>query len=50
LNQPLPTGATTGKALPEEAFHKMLQEYYALRGWNRNGHPMPEKLREMGIA
>jgi aldehyde:ferredoxin oxidoreductase len=25
----------------------MLQEYYQLRGWNKNGIPTPEKLAQL---
>lgn len=49
LSHPLPGGATAGKTLPEAEFIKMLQEYYSLRGWDQNGGPLPEKLRELGI-
>lgn len=50
LHQPLPTGVTAGKVLPEEEFEKMLQEYYAIRGWDQDGRPTPEKLWELGIS
>jgi aldehyde:ferredoxin oxidoreductase len=28
---------------------EMLPEYYRLRGWDANGIPTPEKLRELGL-
>ncbi len=33
----------------KETFEKMLDEYYTLRGWDRNGHPTKEKLKELGL-
>jgi aldehyde:ferredoxin oxidoreductase len=27
----------------------MLSEYYALRGWDENGEPAKERLRELGL-
>ncbi|MGQ9468360.1 MAG: aldehyde ferredoxin oxidoreductase family protein [Nitrososphaerales archaeon] len=43
------------KPLPEEAKHSspdldfMLDEYYRLRGWDEEGKPKPEKLRELEL-
>ncbi len=28
---------------------KMLPDYYILRGWDSNGIPTPEKLKELGL-
>ena len=28
----------------------MLDEYYALRGWSKDGVPTPETLRRLGLA
>ncbi|KKM10133.1 aldehyde ferredoxin oxidoreductase [Clostridiales bacterium PH28_bin88] len=47
---PLLTGATAGKAMPQEEFHRMLDEYYFLRGWDNKGRPIPEKLEQLGIS
>jgi aldehyde:ferredoxin oxidoreductase len=30
-------------------FEKALDEYYLLRGWDENGVPKQEKLRELGL-
>jgi len=27
----------------------LLDEYYQFRGWNKNGIPTPEKLKELGL-
>lgn len=32
-----------------EKFEKMLDEYYLLRGWDKNGVPTKEKLRELDL-
>jgi len=29
---------------------EMLPEYYSVRGWNDQGVPSPEKLRELQLA
>ena len=30
-------------------WEEMLDEYYRLRGWDRNGVPTREKLKELGL-
>jgi aldehyde:ferredoxin oxidoreductase len=45
----LKSGAPAGRVLPREQFDIMLQEYYQLRGWNREGVPTPEKLEQLKI-
>jgi len=35
--------------LPRDQFDAMLQEYYQLRGWDSNGIPTPEKLKELDM-
>jgi aldehyde:ferredoxin oxidoreductase len=47
---PLISGPPKGKFLPKELFEKMLDEYYELRGWNKNGIPTVETLRRLGLA
>jgi len=44
---PMPDGreARIGRATLE----RLLDEYYALRGWDGQGRPSPEKLRELGL-
>ena len=40
-------------AKPEAAivnYNQMLNEYYKERGWNENGIPTKEKLKELGLA
>ncbi len=45
----LHTGATKGKLIPEEEFDRMLAEYYQLRGWDDDGNPSVEKIKELAI-
>jgi aldehyde:ferredoxin oxidoreductase len=45
----LKSGVTTGKVLPRDQFSIMLQEYYQLRGWNKKGIPLPEKLMQLNM-
>jgi len=47
LNEPLKEGAPAGLVWKRD---EMLDEYYALRGWDKNGVPTAEKLRELDIA
>ncbi len=47
---PLPSGPAQGMHLTEENVHRMLDEYYGLRGWNKNGIPTEEKLKELGLT
>jgi len=46
LDEPLKEGAPAGQVAraPE-----MLDEYYSLRGWDREGKPLPAKLKELGL-
>ena len=34
---------------PPEELDRMLDEYYELRGWCREGMPTPEKLHALGL-
>jgi len=46
---PLPSGPAKGMHLTEEKVNQMLDEYYELRGWNKNGVPTENKLKELGL-
>ncbi|MBN1830150.1 MAG: aldehyde ferredoxin oxidoreductase family protein [Deltaproteobacteria bacterium] len=46
LQEPLPDGHAKGHVVRLE---EMLTEYYRLRGWNQNGVPTEEKLRELDL-
>jgi aldehyde:ferredoxin oxidoreductase len=47
LKEPMPEGPAKGHVVELD---KMLPEYYRLRGWDENGVPTPEKLKELGLA
>ncbi|MBW1840137.1 MAG: aldehyde ferredoxin oxidoreductase C-terminal domain-containing protein [Deltaproteobacteria bacterium] len=46
LNEPMPEGPAKGKV---NRLQEMLPEYYKLRGWDENGKPTDEKLKELGM-
>jgi aldehyde:ferredoxin oxidoreductase len=46
LEEPLPEGPAKGQVVHLEP---LLDAYYRFRGWDRNGKPTPEKLRELGL-
>jgi len=48
--QPAQGGPTDGKHATQEMVDKLLDEYYLLRGWDRNGIPTQAKLQELGLA
>ncbi|TEU06399.1 hypothetical protein E3I90_02320, partial [Candidatus Bathyarchaeota archaeon] len=39
-----------GQMITKRMLNEMLDEYYALRGWNENGIPTQEKLKELDLA
>lgn len=45
----LPEGAAKGQLLERRDFERMLEEYYSLRGWDKNGYPLKETLLRLGI-
>jgi len=46
----LPSGPAKGKRVPPKDYEKMLDDYYRIRGWNKNGIPTKRKLREMRLT
>jgi len=50
LAEPLPSGIARGRKVTQAKLRRMLDEYYGLRGWDRNtGIPTREKLRELKL-
>ena len=47
LTEPLQDGAPKGWVWERQP---MLDEYYRERGWDTEGVPTPQKLRELGLA
>jgi aldehyde:ferredoxin oxidoreductase len=48
-DEPVPDGDFKGEKLDPEKWEVMLDDYYRLRGWDKNGIPTREKLKELGI-
>ena len=46
---PLPEGNPKGKVVPEEGYQTMLSKYYKLFGWDQQGRPTRETLRELDL-
>jgi aldehyde:ferredoxin oxidoreductase len=46
LKEPMPEGPAEGKVHPLD---DMLKVYYEKRGYDKNGHPTEEKLKELGL-
>jgi len=49
VGEPVPSGAYKGETIDKEKWDAMLDEYYQLRGWDKNGIPTPEKLKALGL-
>jgi len=49
LHEPLPDGPATGQCIGEENLNRMLDEYYAVRGWNNAGVPTPETIKKYDL-
>ncbi|PKO12494.1 MAG: aldehyde ferredoxin oxidoreductase [Chloroflexi bacterium HGW-Chloroflexi-10] len=47
LKEPLPEGPAKGYVVQLD---RMLPEFYKVRGWDSNGVPTPEKLKELGLT
>lgn len=47
--EPVPDGPTAGMLIGREQMERLLDDYYSLRGWDREGHPTPEKLAQLGL-
>ncbi len=51
MKQPLQSGASKGHFISIDDLKEMLDEYYAVRGWDINsGIPTREKLEELGLG
>jgi aldehyde:ferredoxin oxidoreductase len=48
--EPVPDGPAKGKLITQENLDRMLDRYYELRGWTKDGRPRREKLVELGLA
>jgi aldehyde:ferredoxin oxidoreductase len=48
-DEPVPNGPHKGEKLDPDKWEGMLDEYYDLRGWDQNGIPTKEKLKELEL-
>jgi aldehyde:ferredoxin oxidoreductase len=49
MREPIPSGPLKGMYCPPEELNAMLDEYYTLRGWTKDGIPGEAKLKELGL-
>ncbi|MBM4305467.1 MAG: aldehyde ferredoxin oxidoreductase family protein [Deltaproteobacteria bacterium] len=49
FEEPIPEGPAKGEVISREEFNGMLDEYYRLHGWDKNGIPRKETLRRLGL-
>jgi len=47
--EPVQNGPTKGSMVKKEDIDKLLDEYYALRGWDKTGKPTNAKLKELSL-
>lgn len=47
--EPVPSGPHKGEMIDPEKWEIMLDDYYQVRGWDKNGIPTPNKLKELGL-
>jgi aldehyde:ferredoxin oxidoreductase len=50
LREPLPDGPDAGRTLDPDDFERLLDLYYAARGWGPNGLPTPASLDTLGLT
>ncbi|MDZ4132315.1 MAG: aldehyde ferredoxin oxidoreductase family protein, partial [Dethiobacteria bacterium] len=48
-DEPLPDGPYAGAKITLEDLDQLLDEYYAVRGWDKEGKPTAEKLKALGL-
>jgi len=49
LEEPTPSGPLKGERLPREKFNEMLDEYYTLRGYDKEGIPKRETFEKYSL-
>lgn len=50
MHEPIPDGPSAGMHCPPEELSAMLDQYYALRGWDADGVPTRARLLALGLA
>jgi len=49
MHEPIPFGPSKGRYCPPEELDRMLDEYYTLRGWTKDGVPTKDRLAALGL-
>ncbi len=49
FDEPIPEGPAQGAVILRKEFDRMLDEYYRLHGWDKNGVPKRNTLKRLGI-
>jgi len=49
VGEPMSRGPSAGSIISKQDLQEMLDRYYALRGWDANGIPTPEKLQSLEL-
>jgi len=49
FDEPIPEGPARGEIILEKEFNEMLDEYYRLHGWDKDGIPRKETLKRLGL-
>jgi aldehyde:ferredoxin oxidoreductase len=49
MTEKVPDGPAKGRILTKEMYEVMLDEYYAVRGWDKDGVPTKETLRRLSL-
>ena len=50
FEEPVPSGPVKGERLDKVKFDKMIDDYYALRGYDKDGVPKEETFRKYGLS
>jgi aldehyde:ferredoxin oxidoreductase len=50
FSEPVPEGPSKGEVVSRGEFNKMLDEYYAVHGWDEQGIPRRTTLRRLGLS
>ncbi|MCX7702766.1 MAG: aldehyde ferredoxin oxidoreductase family protein [Planctomycetota bacterium] len=50
MKEPVPDGATKGMLMSKEKVDRLLDDYYRLRGWDKNGKPTKAKLKSLKLS
>jgi len=49
FSEPVPEGGSAGETITKEDLERMLDEYYSLRGWTKDGVPKEESLIRLNL-